>query len=189
MKFNLSEISGLIQSRRTITPEHYTNRKVHKEQVEKMLQNAVWAPNHKLSQPWRFHVYLEDGMDTLRENLPLLMPEDQPVKRERITSRLNRTSAVIVVCMEASENAALHEEEYAVACAIQNIMLTATAYGIGSFWATPGFIRTEKFNQTLNLPEQQRCLGIVYLGYVEGEWPTNHRKPLEYVTEWNSEKK
>jgi nitroreductase len=132
---------------------------------------------------------LEEGIDILRENLPLLMPEDQPVKRERIASRLSRTSAVVVVCMEASENAALHEEEYAVACAIQNIMLTATAYGIGSFWATPGFIRTEKFNQTLNLPEQQRCLGIVYLGYVEGEWPANHRKPLEYVTEWNSTKK
>jgi nitroreductase len=128
-------------------------------------------------------------METLRENIPLLMPENQPVKRERIASRLNRTSAVVVVCMESSENAALHEEEYAVACAIQNLMLTATAYGIGSFWATPGFIRTEKFNQTLNLPTQQRCLGIVYLGYVEGEWPTNHRKPLEYVTEWNSEKK
>ena len=186
MKFNLSEITGLIQSRRTVTPEHYTTRKVHKEQIEKMLQNAVWAPNHKLTHPWRFHVYLEEGMETLRENIPLLMPEDQPVKRERIASRLNRTSAVVVVCMESSENAALHEEEYAVACAIQNLMLTATAYGIGSFWATPGFIRTEKFNQTLNLPTQQRCLGIVY---VEGEWPTNHRKPLEYVTEWNSEKK
>jgi nitroreductase len=189
MKFNLSEISGLIQSRRTITPEHYSTRKVHKEQIEKMLQNAVWAPNHKLTQPWRFHVYLEEGMDILREKLPELMPEDQPLKRERIASRLNRTSAVVVVCMEPSEKAALHEEEYAVACAIQNIMLTATAYGIGSFWATPGFIRTEKFNQTLNLSEQQRCLGIVYLGYVEGEWPVNHRKPLEYVTEWNSTKK
>jgi nitroreductase len=83
----------------------------------------------------------------------------------------------------------LHEEEYAVACAIQNIMLTATAYGIGSFWATPGFIRTEKFNETLNLTAQQRCMGLIYLGYVEGEWPNNHRKPLEYVTEWITQKK
>lgn len=189
MKFNLSEISGLIQSRRTITPEHYTTRKVHKEQIEKMLQNAVWAPNHKLTQPWRFHVYLEEGMEILREKLPLLMPEDQPVKKERISSRLSRTSAVVAVCVEPSEKASLHEEEYAVACAIQNILLTATAYGIGSFWATPGFIRTEEFNQSLNLPAQQKCLGLVYLGYVEGEWPNNHRKPLEYITEWNTEKK
>jgi nitroreductase len=166
MKFNLSEISGLIQSRRTVTPEHYTARKVHKEQIEKMLQNAVWAPNHKLTQPWRFHVYLEEGMDILRECLPQLMPEDQPVKRERIASRLNNTTAVVVVCMDASEKAAVHEEEYAVACAIQNIMLTATAYGIGSFWATPGFIRTEKFNQTLNLPTQQRCLGTTCPSYL-----------------------
>lgn len=188
MKFNLSEISGLIQARRTITPEHFTTRKVHKEQIEKMLQNALWAPNHKLTQPWRFHVYLEEGMDVLREKLPALMPEDAPVKKERIALRLEKTSAVIAVCVEASEKASAHEEEYAVACAIQNIMLTATAYGIGSFWATPGFIRTEKFNETLNLPAQQKCLALVYLGYVEGEWPTSHRKPLEYVTTWNSEK-
>jgi len=189
MKFNLSEITGLIQSRRTITPEHYTTRKVHKEQIEKMLQNAVWAPNHKLTQPWRFHVYLEEGMDELREKVPALMPEDQPVKKDRITARLNRTSALVIVCVEPSEKASVHEEEYAVACAIQNLMLTATAYGIGSFWATPGFVRNEKFNQTLNLPAQQTCLGMVYLGYAEGEWPTNHRKPLEYVTQWNSAKK
>ena len=68
-----------------------------------MLQNAVWAPNHKLTQPWRFHVYLEEGMDILREKLPALMPDDQPVKRERIASRLNATTAVIAVCVEAAE--------------------------------------------------------------------------------------
>ena len=65
MRFNLSEVNELIRSRRTIYPEQFSDRKVHKEQLENILTNAQWAPTHGNTQPWRFHVFLEDGLSTL----------------------------------------------------------------------------------------------------------------------------
>ena len=59
MLFNLSEINELIRSRRTIYPEQFSDRKVHIEQIEVLLNNAQWAPTHGNTQPWRFKVFME----------------------------------------------------------------------------------------------------------------------------------
>lgn len=187
MKYNLSEISGLIQDRRTIFPEQYSERKVHKEQIEKMLTNALWAPTHGHTQPWFFKAYLEEGMNVLREKLPSFFPEDQPMKKERMTIRLNKTSAAVLVSAHYSGKVSIQDEQLAVACAVQNLMLTATAYGIGTFWATPAFLKSEAFKTEFKLEANEECLGLIYVGYVEGEWPKQHRKPLEYKTTWISE--
>jgi nitroreductase len=76
------------------------------------------------------------------------------------------------------------EEIEAVACAIQNMHLTCTAYGLGGFWSTPKAIYTQAMNSFLELDEQDKCLGLFYIGYPGVEWPKAHRKPLEYVTKW-----
>ena len=76
------------------------------------------------------------------------------------------------------------EEIQAVACAVQNMQLTATAYGIGSFWSTPKVIYTQQMNDFLGLNVKDKCLGLIYLGYSKEEWPKSHRKPLEYNTSW-----
>ena len=67
MKFNFSEITELIQYRRTIYPEFFSSRKVHKEQIELLLENARWAPTHKLTQPWFYKVLMEDGLQTFSD--------------------------------------------------------------------------------------------------------------------------
>ena len=59
MKYNLSEITDLIKNRRTIYPEQYSDRKIHKEQIEVLLNNAIWAPSHGLTQPLAFKVFME----------------------------------------------------------------------------------------------------------------------------------
>lgn len=187
MKYNLSEITGLIQDRRTVFPEQYSDRKVHKEQVEKMLNNALWAPTHGHTQPWFFQAFLEEGMNKLRTVLPGFFPDDQPMKKERMSVRLNKTSAAVLVCVNYSGKVSIQDEQLAVACAVQNLMLTATAYGIGTFWATPSFIKSENFKTEFKLEANQECLGLIYMGYVEGEWPKQHRKPLEYKTTWITE--
>ena len=75
----------------------------------------------------------------------------------------------------------------AVACAVQNMYLTCTAYGLGSYWSSPKYIYSEEMKEFLGLGEDDKCLGLFYMGYPEGEWPKSHRKPLEYVTEWHEE--
>ena len=58
MRHNLSETTELLRDRRSISPERYSSRKVHKEIVEQVLTNATWAPTHGMTQPWRFKAYV-----------------------------------------------------------------------------------------------------------------------------------
>lgn len=194
MKYNLSEITEVIQNRRTIYPEQFSKRKVHKELIEKMLNNAIWAPTHGVTQPWRFRVYSGGGLQELStflgDTYKAVSTEDtfKQSKFDKLTRRPLLSSAVIVVSMKRDkrEMIAEIEEIEAVSCAIQNIHLSATAYGIGGFWATPKFIYSDKVNSFFELGEKDKCLGIFFLGYPEldAEWPKSQRKPIEYVTEW-----
>jgi nitroreductase len=192
MRFNLSEINELIRERRTIYPEQFSDRKVHKEQVETMLTNAQWAPTHGNTQPWRFKVFMDDGLTTLSDFLAKTYLELTPaevqndMKLAKLLSRPLKSSVVIAVCMERQpEEKILEIEEIeAVACAVQNLHLTATAYGLGGFWSTPKLIYSTQMNDFLGLNKKDKCLGLFYLGYPAIEWPKAHRKPLEYTTEW-----
>jgi nitroreductase len=192
MKFNLSEITELIRSRRTIYPEQFSDRKVHKEQIELMLNNAIWAPTHGNTQPWRFKVFMEDSRQKLSDFLGKtyieLTPKEQQddMKLAKMITRPMKASAVIAICMErqVEEKILELEEIEAVACAVQNLHLTCSAYGLGGFWATPKLIYTSKMNDFLGLKEKDKCLGLFYIGYPSIEWPKAHRKPIEYVTEW-----
>lgn len=195
MRFNLSEINELIRERRTIYPEQFSDRKVHREQVEVILNNAQWAPTHGNTQPWRFKVFMDESRENLSDFLAQtylkLTPEDQQndKKLAKLLNRPKMASVVIAVCMERQpEEKILEIEEIeAVACAIQNMHLTCTAYGLGGFWSTPKLIYTEEMNEFLDLGEKDKCLGLFYIGYSAIEWPKAHRKPLEYTTEWKTQ--
>ncbi len=195
MKYNLSEITELIRNRRTIFPEQYSSRKVHREQIELIINNALWAPTHGNTQPWRFHVFTEGGLQKLSDFLGKTYLEVIPaelqndMKLAKLVSRPLRSSVVIAVSMVRQPESKIMEleEVEAVACAIQNMYLTCTAYGLGGFWSTPKLIYTKEMNDFLELGEQDKCLGLFYVGYPDIEWPKAHRKPLEYVTKWVSE--
>ncbi len=192
MRFNLSEVNELIRSRRTIYPEQFSTRKVHREQIELILNNALWAPTHGNTQPWRFKVFMDEGLNTLSGFLGrtylAITPEDKQndMKLAKMLKRPLQSSVVVAVCMErqAEEKILEIEEIEAVACAVQNMHLTCTAYGLGGFWSTPKLIYHPLTNEFLGLGEKDKCLGLFYIGYPEIEWPKAHRKPLEYITEW-----
>lgn len=192
MKFNLSEITELIKNRRTIYPEQFSTRKIHKEQIELLLNNAIWAPTHGNTQPWKFTVFTENSKTDLSDFLADLYLKKTPKelqddnKLSKFLTRPQLSSAVIAVSLKRDLTHKIKEVEEieAVACAIQNILLSATAYGIGSFWSTPKFIYEKETNEFLGLTEEDKCLGIIYLGYPTIDWPQHHRKPIEYITEW-----
>jgi nitroreductase len=192
MKYNLSEINELMRMRRTIYPEQFSPRKVHKEQIELLLNNAQWAPTHGNTQPWRFKVFTELGLDKLSEFLGNTYLQQTPkeqqndLKLAKLISRPLKSSVVISICMERQKEEKIPEIEEieAVACAIQNLHLSCTAYGLGGFWSTPKIIYTSQMNEFLALGEKDKCLGLFYIGYPSIDWPSAHRKPLEYNTEW-----
>ncbi len=192
MKFDLSEVTGVIKDRRTIYPEQFTDRVVHRDMIEQILSSAIWAPTHGKTQPWRFKVFTGDGRSKLSEILSDLYKTHTPEghfsesKLQRLLERITKTSAIISLAMARTENTRIPEieEVEAVACAAQNILLTATAYGLGSFWSSPKFFYEKGSSTRFGYGEDDKMLGLIYLGYPSGDWPKSHRKPLEYVTEW-----
>lgn len=192
MKYNLSEITDLIKDRRTIYPEQFSDRKIQKDQITNILNNALWAPTHGNTQPWRFVVFTEDSRQDLstilgKTYLEIIPKENQnDLKLSRMMARPLKSSVVVAVIMKRDETRKISEldEIGAVASAIQNMHLTCTAYGIGGFWATPKVIFTPQMNEFLKIGADDKCLGLFYMGYPAIEWPKGQRRPLEYVTEW-----
>lgn len=192
MRFNVSEISALIKDRRTIYPEQFSNRIVHKELIEVLLNNAIWAPTHGLTQPWRFTVITEDAKITLGEKLAQSYLEAIPkenqsdAKLSKMLNRPKKASAVIALILHRETGTKISEKDdfAALACAVQNMHLTAAAYGLGAFWSTPKIMNHENVRSFLELTEEQECVGFFYIGYPEIEWPSGQRRPIEYVTNW-----
>ncbi|MCX6182227.1 MAG: nitroreductase [Bacteroidetes bacterium] len=192
MKYNLSELREIIRNRRTIKPEDYSARKVHKEIVVEILNNALWAPTHGMTQPWHFKVFTDEGISRLADFLANTYKANTSTehflqkKFEQLGSRPRLATVAIAVCMKRQdiEKIAEIEEIEAVACAVQNMHLTATAYGLGGYWSSPEVIYSEDMKTFLNLGKNDRCLGVFYLGYPKTDWPASHRRPLEYQSEW-----
>lgn len=192
MKYNLSEITEVIQNRRTIYPEQYSQRKVHKEIVEDVLNNAIWAPTHGKTQPWRFTVFMDQSKEELSNFLAQLYQEKfkgdsfNEMKFNKLKNRPLKASVAVAIVMTPDPNNRIMEMEEieAVACAVQNMHLTCTAYGIGGFWSTPKLVYTQEMNDFLDLGEKDKCLGIFYMGYPDIDWPKGQRKPIEYLTNW-----
>lgn len=180
-----------MKDRRSISPEMFSGRQVHREQIELMLTNATWAPTHGMTQPWRFTAYVGEGMKKIGPMLPAWYqkfagPSFSSGKFEKLKARGEAVTALIAIGMEPDPNGRISEadELAAVACAVQNLHLTATAYGIGGFWSSPKFISQPEVLKFVGLSEKGKLLGLFYLGYPKNPWPQSHRKPLEYVCHW-----
>ena len=197
MKYNLSEISELIKDRRTIYPEQFSDRRIHKEQVETILNNAIWAPTHGSTQPWTFKVFLDEGRKKVSDFLSNYYKKHtketdyKSLIFNKLKDRPMMAGAIVAVSLKRDPESKISELEEieAVACAIQNMYLTCTAWGLGGFWASPKMIYTQEMNTFLGLKEADKCLALFYIGYPKPdfEWPKGHRKPIEYYTEWVSE--
>lgn len=195
MRYNLSEITAVIQDRRTIAPEFFSERKVPREVIEKILNNAIWAPNHGMTQPWRFKVMRGEGIQKFAafqaNHYREITPEEQfdQGKYDKFSTRPLLSSVIIAICMKRNEAEKIPEIEEieAVACAVQNMYLTCTAYGLGAYWGSGGVTYTPGMKTFLGLGEKDKCLGFLYIGYPKTEWPKGQRRPIEYVTEWIGE--
>jgi len=191
MRHNLSEITSIIKDRRTIYPRFFSDRVVHREQIELLLNNAIWAPSHGMTQPWRFKVFMKDARKKLADFLTQTYTEFagenvNERKVERMQIRPMKSSAVIAVGISPDPKGKIPEIEEieAAACAVQNMHLTATAAGLAFFWSTPKFIYTGDCNEFLGFDSSDKVLGLIYVGYPAENWPQGQRKPIEYLTEW-----
>ena len=196
---SLAETSALIRHRRSIKPvDMDAARPVGRELIEHLLEDATWAPSHGLTEPWRFRVFTgesprKDLADTLqriyREVTPPSLFQDDKFKKMGENPLL---APVVIACwMERSGGDKIPEMEEieAVACALQNLMLAATAAGLGSFWSSPPLLESRPFKHWLGIREEDRCVGLVYLGWPREDraLPKSARRPLSGVVSWRSD--
>ncbi len=194
MKYSLSDLSDLIHDRRTIQPKDYTAREVQRDIIERVVQNAVWAPNHGMTQPWRFTVFTGDARQRLStflgEEYTRFTPPEKflPKKFANHTERPLQSTVAIALGMarDPKEKISELEEMFAMACAVQNMYLTCTAYGLGAFWSTGAATTSEAMVRFLGLSEKDRCLGVFYMGYPAVEWPKGYRKPWVEFVKWET---
>jgi nitroreductase len=194
-KFNADEINGLIRSRRSIFPKDYSGEKVDDAIVTQMLENANWAPTHKLTEPWRFVVFTGNGLRKLadfqsecyRQGAEARGSFDEK-KYLGLKQKPLACSHVVAIGMKRDEKKSVPEWEEmgAVFCAVENMYLTATAYGIGCYLSTGGITDFEEAKEFFGLGKEDRLLGFFQIGVPKGDLPEGKRKPIDEKVKWIS---
>ncbi len=193
MKFNIGEVNQLIRQRRSVFPKDYTGEKVSREIIEQMLENANWAPNHKMTEPWRFVVFTGEGLKKLAEFQAGCYKEvtsrDLTFKEERYQALLTKpaqSSHIISIGMKRDEARRLPEIEElgAVYCAVENMYLTATAYGVGCYLSSGGVTYFEEAKEFFGLGEDDKLLGFLNIGIPNGMTPDGRRRAIGAKVKW-----
>jgi nitroreductase len=194
LALRLAGANGIIRRRRSIKPEAMSDEPVETWILGNILENANWAPTHGLTEPWRFKVYEGAGREKLADLLQQVYRETTPADQFRqekcdgLRGKALGAPVVIVIWMhrQKSEKIPEIEEIAAVACAVQNIHLTASAVGMAGYWSTPAIVYTEAMRTALGLAEKDRCLGLFYLGWPKdsANWPMGQRQPIQEKVEW-----
>lgn len=192
MSDQIDFINTLIRERRSIFPKTYIDKPIDPSIIDQLLENANWAPTHKFTEPWRFRVISGAGLDRFANTMGDWYKENfkgehfSEKKHQKIQNNPKRSGAVIAICMQRDpeERIPEFEEIAAVACAVQNMYLTAQAYGLGAYWSTPKSINAEQIANFLNLQKGERCLGFFYLGYHNLPKLPGKRGPVAEKTQW-----
>lgn len=184
-------IFDIIKKRRSIFPVQYNDSSIAKADIEKVLEAANWAPNHKCTEPWRFKVIQGEAKTRLGSFLSKkyeeLDPRPKAIKIKKLQENPQKANAIIAICLQRDPKESLPEweEVAAVAMAVQNMWLLCTEMGIGSYWSSPGLIKYMDEFFTLN--EGEKCLGFFYMGNFDGEFPEGKRDSITSKTDWISE--
>jgi nitroreductase len=186
-------VSELIRKRRSVFPKTYNQQPIAEQIIEEILENANWAPTHRLTEPWRFKVFVGQALHRLGDYLGDYYQRNTPpeayngAKHKKSMESPRQSACVIAICMQRDPTGSVPEWEElaAVACAVQNMWLTCTAHGIGSYWSTPeAALQADEF---LGLGEGERCLGLFYMGRHDLPDLPGKRSPIAEKTTWITE--
>lgn len=161
-----------------------------RELIEKLLSAAVQAPNHYKVRPWRFVVLIGKGRERLGEAMAASFHTkfpDLPVEAlEKERQKPLRAPLVIAVAVDKPAEPKVDEIENicAGAAACQNILLAATALGLGAIWRTGETVRDPEIKKCLGFDPEQYLIGLIYIGYPEAETVPAERPSYDDRTVW-----
>jgi nitroreductase len=163
--------------------------------IEEILENANWAPTHKLTQPWHFIVYTGAGLKTFgdyqaemykmraeKNGTPFLEGTYQKFKETP-----SKASHVIALLMKRTEGSGIPvmEEISAVAMAVQNMYLTACAHGLACYWGTGGPTFWAEAREDFGLEGEDMLMGFFYIAKAATDTlPEGKRTPIGEKVSW-----
>lgn len=187
MNRDFETLSRLIRNRRSTFPNTYNPGLISDALIHLLITNAVWAPNHKKTEPWRFILIRDNKKIELSEFLSAYYRSTtsadafDELKMKKAGEKALQASAILAICVHRSPESHIPawEETAAVACAVQNLWLSCTALQLAGYWSTPKAIGSMK--DFLGLNEVEECLGLFYLGWPTGQPPSSTRKSTEEI--------
>lgn len=163
------QVFDAIQSRRSI--KRFTERAITREELERLLAAAALAPNHRLTEPWRFYVMGPESRHAYglalgdRKARKLTDPDAIAALREKVASEHRSLPGMIAVAMIVNEDPEVREEDYAaVMMAIQNLALVAVDMGLGTHIKTGAVMETVAAREAVGLPADQRIVATINVG-------------------------
>ncbi|MFS4471020.1 nitroreductase [Chryseobacterium sp. T20] len=167
---NASILKEIIEQRRSIFPKDYTDAEISQEVLEEIVNSATFAPNHKRTKPWRFKIFKAEEKAQLASEMQAIYKTVTPEqlflekKYNDIGFKINKADVVVSLVVNFSGMVPEWEEIAATSMAVQNMYLTCTANNIGCYWSSPKIV--DELKDSLTIEENQKCLGLFYMGTV-----------------------
>jgi len=164
-------VEQAIRTRRT--HKAFAPEPVPRTVLDELFEVARWAPNHHLTQPWRFRVL---GPEALARLKAAAGPEAAP--------KLDRAPTLVAASTLRSEDPVRDLEDVcAAACAVYALLLAAHGRGLVGYWRTPEVLRTSAGLEAVGIPPEERFLALVHLGWARQErQPPPRLAPSAFVT-------
>jgi nitroreductase len=164
------DVEEAIRTRRT--HKVYGPEPVDRALLTELLELGRWAPNHHLTNPWRFRVLGPEALERLKS----AVGGDGAAKLDRAPT------LVAVSYVRTPDDPAVDEEDLlAVGCAAYAILLGAHNRGLAAYWRTPAILREPAGRAALDIPDAEHCIGLLHLGPARQEQHVPERAPLDEV--------
>jgi nitroreductase len=172
----MASLSEVVRTRRTT--KAFGSEPLDRATLEELLDLARWAPNHHLTNPWRFRVLGPHALARLKD-----------AAGAEAGAKLDRAPTLVAVsAVQRGEGVggSIQDEEdlLATGCAAYLVLLGAQERGLASYWRTPAVLRSAEGRAALGIPEDERPIGLLHLGPQRQDQPAPERAPLADVLSW-----
>jgi nitroreductase len=166
------ELEEAIRTRRT--HKVFAPEPVPRELLDELFELARWAPNHHLTNPWRFRVLGPRALERLKQAAG---PDS--------AGKLDRAPTLVAATTVRADDPVQDEEDLlATACATYIVLLAAHGRGLVGYWRTPEVLRTDKGLAALGIPPQERFVALIHLGGPRQEKEAPERAPADEIAEY-----
>ena len=195
-QYDIKQFNEIIQNRRSVYPYQFeSGKQVPDEIIWQILDNASRAPTHKLTEPWRFTVFTGKGLAHFAQLQSDIYTKyaGEKFKEKKLKNLAEyplMASHVIAIGMKRTTDIKIPEVEeiIATACAVENIYVSLTAYGLGGYLSTGGITYFEEAKSHFGLGKDDHLIGFFYIGYPAPlANPLSKRKPIQEKVTWIKE--